>query len=199
MRSSLALLTFAAALVSAQAQNYTSELDMTIDPGTVPQQTRATWCQAQTNTCELLCGNDTGDNSCTESDLSWECTCSSNSSAPGLQYYTQTVPTFICNELFSQCITSNANSQRGQESCTDNIHDLCGTVNPPKNAITDGGESTTAGTATTAAATESGTSSATGTADSVTSTSSDGLAAPTMVPAGKGAAALAIGILAYLV
>ena len=133
-----------------------------------------------------------------QTDLSWKCTCSSNSSAPGLQYYTQTVPTFICNELYSQCITANVNSQRGQDSCTENIHDLCGTINPPKSAITDG-DSTTTGTDTaTATATESGSGSS-ATADSVTSTSSDGLAAPTMVPAGKGAAALAIGILAYLV
>ncbi|KAK7421087.1 hypothetical protein QQX98_002445 [Neonectria punicea] len=199
MRFSLALVAVAAAAVSAQTQNYTSSLDMTIDPGTVEQRDRASWCQAQTNTCDLLCDDATNDNSCTQSDLSWECTCSSNSSTPGLQYYTQTVPTFICEELYSQCIATNAGSASGQKECTKNIKDLCATQNPPEASDDDESSSITETETATASATQSS-SDSTATADSVTSTSSDGFAAPTMAPAGRGAAAaVAIGMLAYLV
>ncbi|KAH7133614.1 hypothetical protein EDB81DRAFT_108182 [Dactylonectria macrodidyma] len=199
MRFSLTLLTVAVGAVSAQVANYTSSLNMTIDPNTVEAQERASWCQAQTNTCELLCDNNTGDNSCTQSDLSWECTCASNSSTPGLQYYTQTVPTFICEELYSQCIASNTGSASSQRECTSNIGDLCATQGPPDVDDSEESSSTTESQTATASATKSsGTSEATG--DSVTSTSSDGFAAPTMAPAGKGAAAaVAIGMLAYLV
>ncbi|KAF7540914.1 hypothetical protein G7Z17_g12096 [Cylindrodendrum hubeiense] len=194
MRFSLALLTAAAVAVSADVANYTSSLNMTIDPGTVETQERATWCQAQTNTCSLLCDNDTEENGCTQGDLSWECTCSSNSSAPGLQYYTQTVPTFICQELYSQCITTNAGDSTLQEECVTNIQDLCATQNPPD---ADDSSSSTTETATATATKSSSTAEAT--EDSVTSTSSDGFA-PTMAPAGKGAAAaVALGMLAYLV
>lgn len=195
MRFSLALVAVAAVAVSAQTQNYTSSLNMTIDPGTVEQKDRASWCQAQTNTCDLLCDDATNDNSCTQSDLSWECTCSSNSSTPGLQYYTQTVPTFICEELYSQCISTNAGSASGQKECTKNIEDLCATQNPP---AADSVSSSSTETATASATKSSSDSKAT--SGSVTSTSSDGFAAPTMAPAGRGAAAaVAIGMLAYLV
>ncbi|KAF7545374.1 hypothetical protein G7046_g9582 [Stylonectria norvegica] len=201
MRSTIALLALAASLVSAQA-NYTSELDMTIDPNTVTQQNRAAWCQAQTNTCDLLCGDDTDGNSCSQTTLAYNCTCASNESAPGLQYYTQTLPTFICNELFSQCISSNVGNQDGQDACKKDISDLCGTLDPPKAAITaDDSSSTTEGTSTgTASATATSSGSGSSATDAaVTSTSSDGFAAATMVPAGKGAAAIAIGLMAYLV
>ncbi|KAH7022649.1 hypothetical protein EDB80DRAFT_878182 [Ilyonectria destructans] len=200
MRFSLALLTVSAAAVSAQVANYTSSLNMTIDPGTVTTTERAQWCQAQTNTCETLCDNNTDENACTLTDLSWECTCASNSSMPGLQYYTQTVPTFICEELYSQCITTNAGSSKLQKECTKNIQDLCATQGPPDaDSSSSSTESETATASASGSATKSA-SSAEATADSVTSTSSDGFAAPTMAPAGKGAAAaVAIGMLAYLV
>ncbi|KAM5356150.1 hypothetical protein ACJ41O_002796 [Fusarium nematophilum] len=206
MRSSLIALAMAVSSVMAQAaQNYTSSLDMEINPGTIDPQDRASWCTAQTNTCNQLCDNDTNKNSCAQSTLDWECTCASNNSAPGLQYYTQTVPTFICQSLFSQCITTNAGSQDGQDSCKENIEELCATQSPPVASSDDEDEDDSDDSASTG--TESATVSATqsesdstATADSVTSTSSDAFAAPTMAPAGKGAAAaVAIGMLAYLV
>ena len=38
------------------------------------------------------------------------------------------MPTFICKELFSQCIAENTSSARAQEACKSNIDDLCGTL-----------------------------------------------------------------------
>ncbi|KAJ6445726.1 chromatin structure-remodeling complex protein RSC7 [Purpureocillium lavendulum] len=192
MRASAALVAFAAAAVSAQ-QNYTSELDMKIDPNSVEIQTRAQWCQAQTNTCNLLCNKDTDKNSCAQEDLQYECTCASNSSMPGLQYYTQTLPTFICETLFGQCNVQNAGNADGQKACKTNIKDLCGKNDPPKAPVADSSSSASGS----ASPTASGSASATGTKGSTTSTST-GLAAPTMAPVGNGAAAVAaVGLLAY--
>ncbi|KAF5653460.1 PCI domain protein [Fusarium sp. NRRL 25303] len=202
MRSSFALLAMAVSAVSAQSvQNYKSSLDMTIDPNTVDLATRSSWCGAQQNTCDALCKDDTNENKCTENDLKWECTCSSNSSTPGLQYYTQTMPTFICEELFSQCIAQNTGSQSGQRECTSKIEDKCAKQNPPKDVVSDDdGTSSTATDTATTSATRASSEAATGTAASVTSTSSDAFAAPTMAPAGRGAAAaVALGMLAYLI
>ncbi|KAF4334875.1 PCI domain protein [Fusarium beomiforme] len=201
MRSSFALFAMAVSAVSAQSvQDYKSSLDMTIDPNSVDLATRSSWCGAQQNTCDALCKDDTNANSCTENDLKWNCTCSSNSSTPGLQYYTQTMPTFICQELFSQCITQNTGSQDGQKQCKSKIESKCAKQNPPKEVIGDGdGTSSTASDTATASATRSS-SQTTGAAASATSTSSDGFAAPTMAPVGGGAAAaVALGVLAYLI
>ncbi|EWZ50269.1 hypothetical protein FOCG_09671 [Fusarium oxysporum f. sp. radicis-lycopersici 26381] len=202
MRSSFALLAMAVSAVSAQSvKDYKSSLDMTIDPNTVDLATRSSWCGAQQNTCDALCKDDTNENKCTENDLKWECTCSSNSSTPGLQYYTQTMPTFICQELFSQCISQNTGSQSGQRECTSKIDDKCAKQNPPKDVVSDDDDDTTSTASDTATTSATRASSATtGTAESVTSTTSDGFAAPTMAPAGRGAAAaVALGMLAYLI
>ncbi|KAM0563998.1 hypothetical protein ACHAPJ_000206 [Fusarium lateritium] len=203
MRSSFAALAMAFSAVSAQTvKSYKSSLDMTIDTGSVDPATLSGWCTAQENTCDILCGDDTEKNNCIDDTLKWECTCTSNSSAPGLQYYTQTVPTFICETLFSQCITQYAGNSDGQKQCKSKIKALCAEQNPPKNAAKsddDDDATSTASDTATASATESS-SGATGTAESVTSTSSDGFAAPTMAPAGKGAAAaIALGMLAYMI
>ncbi|KAM0188569.1 hypothetical protein ACHAPA_001797 [Fusarium lateritium] len=204
MRSSFALLAMAISAASAQSvKSYKNSLEMTIDPNTVDIATRSDWCGAQQNTCDTLCSDDTESNQCTETDLKWECTCSSNSSAPGIQYYTQTMPTFICQQLFSQCITENTSSQQGQRECKSKIDDKCAKLSPPKNVASnddddDDDSTSTASNSATSSATES--SSATGTAESVSTTASDGFAAPTMAPAGKGAAAaVALGMLAYLI
>ncbi|KAG5657148.1 hypothetical protein KAF25_001737 [Fusarium avenaceum] len=202
MRSSFALLAMAISAVSAQSvKTYKSSLDMTIDPNAVDIATRSDWCGAQINTCDTLCKDDTNSNDCSETDLKWECTCSSNSSVPGIQYYTQTMPTFICQQLFSQCITENTSSQQGQRDCKSNIEAKCAKQNPPKNVASndDDDSTTTASNSATSSATKSS-SDATGTAESVSTTTSDAFAAPTMAPAGRGAAAaVALGMLAYLI
>lgn len=201
MRFSLALLAVAASTASAAVAEYDSSLNMTLNANEVDAQTRATWCQAQTNSCTSLCDDSTDENSCTQTTLAWECVCSSNHSAPAVQYYTQTVPTFICEELYSDCIAENTGSASGQKECKSNIKELCGTLSPSSASSDDDDEddesssSTTAGTAT---ATSAGSTSS-ASDESVTSTSSDGLAGPTMAPGKGAAAAVAIGMLAYLI
>ncbi|CAF3481217.1 hypothetical protein SNK03_001360 [Fusarium graminearum] len=202
MRSSFAILAMAVSAISAQSvKTYKDSLDMTIDPNSVDLTTRSSWCGAQQNTCDTLCSDNTDKNNCNDDTLNWECTCSSNSSAPGLQYYTQTMPTFICENLFAQCI-SQTNTQSGSEECKKKIQSKCAEQSPPKNLASDDDDtsSTATDTATATASATKTSSDASGTAAAVSTTSSDAFAAPTMAPAGKGAAAaVALGMLAYLI
>ncbi|RFU73749.1 pci domain-containing [Trichoderma arundinaceum] len=211
MRSSAIFVAIAAAVVSAQVPTYKSSLNMTIDPGSVPQQQRAVWCQAQTNTCQVLCDNNPEQNDCTQgtsadqyssqATLTYDCTCSSNSSAPGLQYYTQTLPTFICQQLYASCIQANAGNQDGQDDCKNNIQKLCATRNPPTLAEISSQDSvsTTAAETTKAPTTHATTTAEHAASSTATSTSSSALAAATLGPAGSGAFAMAAaGLMAYV-
>ncbi|KAL5088831.1 hypothetical protein Trisim1_006247 [Trichoderma cf. simile WF8] len=207
MRSSAIFVAIAAAVVSAQVPTYKSALNMTIDPNSVAQQQRAVWCQAQTNTCQVLCDNNADENDCNQATLTYDCTCASNSSAPGLQYYTQTLPTFICEQLFSNCIQTNAGNQDGQNACKTNIQKLCATQSPPTAAeissldqssaptetTSSKGASSTHHTAATTTAPQSAASSA------AQSSTSSGFAAATQGPIGTGAFAMAAaGLMAYI-
>lgn len=150
---------------------------------------------------------------CQQETLKYDCKCASNSSAPGLQYYTETLPTFICKELFGQCIAAHPNDADGQNACTKDIDDKCATQNPPKEPVGGGSSSDgddddddTTSSATSARPAQTPQPSGSGSGndnepeDNVTTTSSDGLAAPTLVPGANGVAAVAaIGVLAYLI
>ncbi|KAL6906781.1 hypothetical protein GGI43DRAFT_239966 [Trichoderma evansii] len=205
MRSSAIFVAIAATAVSAQTvPTYKSSLNMTIDPNSVPQQQRAVWCQAQTNTCQLLCDNNADQNDCNQAQLTFDCTCESNNSAPGLQYYTQTLPTFICQQLFSNCIQANAGNADGQDQCKSNIQKLCATHNPPTAAEVSSLDASTAAATQTDSTTSAASHAATTTAadksasSSAQSTTSKALAAATLGPVGAGAFALAAaGLAAY--
>ncbi|KAI6785972.1 uncharacterized protein J7T54_006311 [Emericellopsis cladophorae] len=126
------LLTFAAAAVTAQLadQSYDSSLDMTIDSNSIEASQKATWCRAQTDTCDTLCDDDVSANNCDYTTIEYECKCASNDSTPGLQWYTQSMPTFICETLTDRCITENVRNQTGQTACRENIQSECGTLDP---------------------------------------------------------------------
>lgn len=198
MRASTALVALAVAAVSAQTNNFTSELDLKINPGSVATQDRAHWCVAQTNTCSLLCENNTKENSCLQEDLSYKCTCASNNSMPGLQFYTQTMPTFICEANFAECNRQNVGSQDAQAACKSSILSLCG-KNPPPKAPVRSSDDGNADSSSSQSDSTKATSSASGGAASATMTASKGLAARTVAPAANGAAAAAaMAFLAYL-
>ncbi|RDA82833.1 hypothetical protein CP532_0755 [Ophiocordyceps camponoti-leonardi (nom. inval.)] len=206
MRAFTTVIALGAALATAQSpMNYSSELDMQIDPNSVPAKERAMWCLAQTNTCGQLCENNTSKNSCLQDKLDWECICASNNSAPGLQYYTQTIPTFKCETLFSQCNSQNVGNADGQQGCINNIQNLCGKAAPPKvssggsSSGGDGGDSSDSSSSTAASSSSTPSASQAGNNNAVTTTRSGGLAPPTKVPAANGVAfAAAVGFLAVV-
>ncbi|PBP26952.1 PCI domain-containing protein [Diplocarpon rosae] len=116
--------TVAVALLSSftAAQTFNS----TIDPGNVPLTTKSQWCLSQKNVCGTLCSGELNANDCEPASLTYNCTCQSNNSAPGLAYYTGTVPTFICEQVFQNCIAAGENDAAAQSVCTKNEVANCG-------------------------------------------------------------------------
>ncbi|KUJ23360.1 uncharacterized protein LY89DRAFT_713842 [Mollisia scopiformis] len=102
----------------------------TINPSDVDLTTRDEWCQSQVNTCGTLCSGDPNTNSCDPDTLSDNCTCAPSNSTPDLAAYTQTLPTFICEYLYTNCNSSAAGNASAQADYKTNIGDTCGTLNP---------------------------------------------------------------------
>ncbi|KAK7739960.1 hypothetical protein SLS53_005554 [Cytospora paraplurivora] len=182
MRSFFAVAALSALLVAAENSTFS------IDPSEVKLTTRASWCQGQTSTCSILCDSNPVDNSCDVNTLDFECTCT-NGSAPGLQYYTQTIDT-----AYDDCISANVGDSTGQKNCTTSIQDNCGTLDPSDYTAT---TTTSSAAASTAAATSAATASSASTVASTTS-SQAAAAATNLQHIGTGAFAVGMGALAYL-
>ncbi|EGS18726.1 uncharacterized protein CTHT_0053340 [Thermochaetoides thermophila DSM 1495] len=183
----VALSTLGVAVAQSSRGNFT------IDPASVEPRTRAEWCNAQYNSCRTLCGGRPKSNDCDTETLEYDCTCS-NGTAPGLEYYIQTMPTFICEQAYTDCIAANTGSSKAQDDCKTNIKEKCGTLDPNK-AQVDSGD----GTGSSSSA--SSTASATGPASSaaVSSSTSAGGAAPTgAFLLGNGIAVAAAGVFAAM-
>ncbi|MCJ1480929.1 hypothetical protein MMC06_001084 [Schaereria dolodes] len=144
----------------------------TFDPSSVPLSMRNSWCNGEINTCGTLCGGHTSNNNCSGTDLTYDCTCSSNNSAPGLQYYMQSLPFFICQKSFDLCIAAHPDDSAGQSAC--NTTYVCGTLN-----------ASDANVATTSSASPSSTGTPTST---VATASSTGTTSPSASATGKSAA-----------
>jgi hypothetical protein len=121
--------------------------------------------------------------------LIFNCTCTANNSAPGLQYYTQTIDTFECELNFQNCIANNTGDQAAQALCTSNEKKNCGQLSP---------DNFTAAAATTptssASASATQTSSVSAASGSATSTSSKAAAATMAAMRNLGTGAFAIGV-----
>ncbi|KAK0379896.1 hypothetical protein CLIM01_02762 [Colletotrichum limetticola] len=184
MRTSLAIVALSAlTAVSAQRKVYTAA---DINVATVSVNQRASWCVAERNTCKVLCEPNPTTNDCDSTTLVYSCLCP-NGSAPGLEYYEQTMPTFICEKAFEDSITANVGDARGQTNCTDTIKSQCGTINAQADQAS--GVSTT--TTASATSTPTGTNTA-ATTPAASSSSSSAWAVPTANPAHVGNAAATV-------
>jgi len=160
----------------------------TINPSSVDPTTRSQWCQGQYNTCGTLCSGAINLNNCDPDTLTFNCTCTANNSQPGLQYYTETIPTFECELIFTNCNANNVGDAAAQALCKTNEQKNCGHLNPDN--FTEAPATTTS---TSATATPTSASAATG---SATSTSTSKAAAATMAAMrnlGTGAFAVGVG------
>ncbi|KAK4246861.1 hypothetical protein C7999DRAFT_32734 [Corynascus novoguineensis] len=191
MRQNVVLVALSA-LTIATAQNQDQGRNFTINPNLVKPSLKADWCGAEYNSCRVLCDNAPTANDCNVDTLEYTCTCS-NGSAPGLEYYIQTIPTFICEQAYSDCIAANTASSRAQDECKTNIKDQCGTLDPYKAQVDDDSDDDTS-----SSATQSPTSTSNSAAE--TSTSTGGAAAPTNHAGyiGNGVAMIAAGVFAAL-
>ncbi|KAL2270174.1 hypothetical protein VTJ83DRAFT_2358 [Remersonia thermophila] len=187
MRHNLVLVALSALTVaSAQSHNFT------IDPNSVKPSDRTNWCNAQYETCRKLCNNGLKTNDCDDTTLAYDCKCS-NGTAPGLEYYFNTIPTFICEQAYADCIAANTASSRAQDKCKSDIKEHCGTLDPDKADL--GGSADTTSSSSSAAAP-----SATAPAQNApsSSTSTGAAAAPTAFYLGNGVAMVAAGVFAAM-
>ncbi|CZT48132.1 uncharacterized protein RSE6_08793 [Rhynchosporium secalis] len=120
------------AAVAVFASFVAAQSNATVDPNTISPTMRSQWCLAQKNTCGTLCSGNLADNDCDATTLAYKCNCGSNSSAPGLQYYTNTMPTFICEEVFRVCKKANEGVAAAQKACETNEQQNCGHNDPAK-------------------------------------------------------------------
>ncbi|KAH6646154.1 hypothetical protein BKA67DRAFT_95590 [Truncatella angustata] len=161
----------------------------TIDPNSVTLSLRASWCTSERNACTQICGN-APDNDCDVNTLSYSCTCDDGTS-PDMNEYANSLPFYICQQAFTNCIAANVGSATGQANCTTSIQDNCGTKNASSAATTTSSAASTSstGTATGTAATNSG---------SATSTSSSaGGSMPTGIQHLSNGAIAVAGLLAF--
>ncbi|KAK8104382.1 uncharacterized protein PG998_011415 [Apiospora kogelbergensis] len=100
------------------------------NPNSLPVETRLSWCKDQMNSCVELCaGPGLGANSCDHMTLNYACTCANNT-APGLVYYTRTMPTFICEEIRKGCADGTEGDAAEKKECDDSKKSTCGTLDP---------------------------------------------------------------------
>lgn len=140
--------------------------------------------------------------------LQYECVCADDTT-PELKNYAATLPTHICQYVYDRCTDAHPNDLAGKQACEDAWNASCHPDNLLNASDGSGSDSETTSVGTTTTTSESsestGDASSTSSADGSDATpdgSDDGddgsFAAPTAVPV-AGAAAFAMGLVAYLI
>ncbi|CAI7573169.1 hypothetical protein N7533_008881 [Penicillium manginii] len=125
MRSSIVLVSaFAAAALGSNSTSYTFPAGFNI--GLVKPDELSSWCTGQRNVCPELCESGTKQNTCDPTTLIFNCVCS-DGSTPDVTPYIQTVPFYVCQANFAQCIDAHPNDADGQKACKEAAH--CGSKN----------------------------------------------------------------------
>ncbi|TVY15698.1 hypothetical protein LARI1_G005730 [Lachnellula arida] len=152
----------------------------TVNIGALSLTMKGQWCGAQQATCPELCPDyikndcDSGANANNDPEqntLAVNCTCG-NGTAPGLQYYINTIPTFLCEETHTECKANNAGSATAQKACDEAEAADCGTLDPAKYVVPTSTSTSASASATAASSTTAASAAAT--------TTSKAAAAPTM-------------------
>ncbi|PYH96978.1 hypothetical protein BO71DRAFT_396544 [Aspergillus ellipticus CBS 707.79] len=146
---------------AAASSNYTFPSGFNLSA--ISTSTRSSWCTAERNSCPEICGGVAISNSCDASTLDFSCVCSNGSTAD-VALYTQTIPFYVCEATYAQCIEASPSLDE-QEECKAEETKNCGTLNA--SAVTSGSSTTTSATSLTTA-----TSTASSSSDDTTSTAS---------------------------
>ncbi|PYI10542.1 hypothetical protein BO78DRAFT_414624 [Aspergillus sclerotiicarbonarius CBS 121057] len=163
----LPLVLMSLAAVATASSNYT--LPSNFNLSAISYADRSSWCTAERNSCPEICGGVAISNSCDPSTLDFSCTCSNGSSADVAEY-TQTIPFFVCEATYAQCIEASSTLDE-QEECQSTRDQDCGTLNASA-VSTESSTTTTATSLTTATSTASSSSDKSTTATSTTSSTS---------------------------
>jgi cobalamin biosynthesis Mg chelatase CobN len=134
MRSSSIIVAASAFAGFAAAQNSTFNTPIpccTVDPNSVDQDDRQSWCQANQNTCVELCGGRgqlaSNGNQCDSSTLKFSCKCRNGTDvSSSMSQYQQTVPGQMCLVWYSNCIAASGSDATAQFECEQARDSLCG-------------------------------------------------------------------------
>jgi hypothetical protein len=136
----------------ASAQNATGNYDTpipccTVAAGSVPQDDKQTWCNANQNTCVELCGGQgsiaSNGNSCDSQTLDFSCKCRNGTEVSDqMQAYQQTVPGLMCRYWYDQCIAATGSDAAAQFQCNQARDNECGNLTTQD--ATDSGNSASA-------------------------------------------------------
>ncbi|KAJ5612807.1 hypothetical protein N7510_006001 [Penicillium lagena] len=125
MRSTI--LALSALVASAVGQNSTAyNMPADFNIGLVKTDDLNSWCLGQRNTCPEICNGDTKQNSCDPATLKYQCMCG-DGSVPDVSSYVETVPFYVCQATYGQCIDSHPNDATGQRTCKKSAK--CGSKN----------------------------------------------------------------------
>ncbi|KAJ5952422.1 uncharacterized protein N7479_010835 [Penicillium vulpinum] len=150
MRSSIILVSALATAVMGANSTVPYTLPAGFNIGLVKSTDLSAWCGAQRNTCPEVCQSGTKLNSCDSSTLNFSCVCGDDST-PDMTPYQQTVPFYVCQATYGQCVDSHPNDAEGQRACKKAA--VCGSKNASEVTTTSSSSSTTAASSTLALAT----------------------------------------------
>ncbi|KIW30383.1 hypothetical protein, variant 3 [Cladophialophora immunda] len=102
------------------------------NPAGIDSTTAFNWCHAQLNTCPQICGGSASQNQCDQNAFTYTCVCA-NGTVPDCTAFIETLPFYICQETYAQCINNHPNDAQGQATCAQN--EQCGTRNATAEAI----------------------------------------------------------------
>ncbi|KAI2226680.1 hypothetical protein LOZ12_004967 [Ophidiomyces ophidiicola] len=109
--------------VSTQ-QNFT--LPAGFNANAISTSEKAGWCNGQLNTCPQLCnGGFARSNRCDANLLTFDCVCG-DGTVPNVSDYMNTLPYFVCQANYAQCIQNHPNDLDGQTKCKEG-QKSCGT------------------------------------------------------------------------
>ncbi|PLB36681.1 uncharacterized protein BDW47DRAFT_47665 [Aspergillus candidus] len=131
---------------------------------------RAAWCRGQRNTCPKMCDGAANDNSCDTETLKFTCTCEDGSSANSTDYM-QTVPYYVCEANFGQCISRSPDLD-DQEKCK-TAKEQCGSRNASETSTTSSSSASPSPTGTSTDKEESDAGTTTGSSSSTPSPTSN--------------------------
>ncbi|KKK24119.1 hypothetical protein ARAM_003339 [Aspergillus rambellii] len=136
------------------------------DVSEISANTKASWCLGELNSCPELCGGSAQVNHCDSSTLDFTCTCSNGSTAD-VALYQQTIPFYVCQANYGQCI-ARSSTQEEDATCKEGLSE-CGTLNASSVSTSTSSSSTTT-TTTTATQTSTATDSASTTTTAASTT-----------------------------
>jgi len=140
------------------------------------------WCHAQLNTCPQICGGSASTNQCDQTTFTYSCVCA-NGTVPDCTAFAETLPFYICQETYIQCIDNNPNDAQAQSVCASN--EVCGTRNATAEAIAATSAAASSSAASTSSAASSSSASGSATAGSGSSASASASASATAKSSGN--------------